>query len=84
MKLNAWEDLGGGGGGWELVDQSMEARERHRGGTGVTVSRGWVSGCVSVGWVEYSGNDVPCDNAWEDLDSTRRGCELLDQSMESS
>ena len=51
MKLDAWEVLDGGRGGWELVGQSEEAREHHRDGTGVEVSRVCVSGCVErCGW----------------------------------
>ena len=53
MKLNAWEVLGGGRGGRGLVDESMESTERHRDGTGVTVSRvcvpGWSPSGVSGG-----------------------------------
>ena len=39
-KPNAWEDLGRARGGWELLNQSMEARERHRHGGGEIATAG--------------------------------------------
>ena len=38
-RLNAWEVLGGAREGWELLDQSMESSQRHRGGTGEVMTR---------------------------------------------